>query len=190
VRTGLVLFIINFLLISNTYGEIIVSFNYGLNQLVTKELNNRNGKAAGTSQMFKVGMLNGSQEIGLYSNTIESSVNITHDNTENELTTSINSVGGYLAFYKNSLYIEFGYGKASVKENIDSDLTGTSLTALKEIYDLNTDGSLTSTEARILLGFKLISSGVFTLTTYAQKIKMLETSHDSTDIGLELKVNI
>jgi hypothetical protein len=189
VRAGLVLFIIYLCFGQTAYAEVVFSANYGLNQFLTKELNNKSGKAAGTSSTAKLGLLNAGTEIGIYNTNINSSVTLKHDGENSDASYKINSVGAYIAIYKKNAFFEFGYGKASISESLSTNLTGSSLSALKSIYNLNTDETFASTEARLLGGIKLFSLSLFTFVVYIQKIKMLETSHDETDLGLELKLN-
>lgn len=187
-RVGLISFVIYIFLILSASAEVVFSTNYGLNQFTTKELNNKSGKAAGNSSTTKLGYLNAGTEIGLYNTNINSSVSLTHDNTNADISYRLNSVGAYISVYKNDIYFELGYGKASISENLKTELTGSSRSALKAIYNLDTDGKFSSTEVRALGGVKLFSISAFTITAFIQKIKMLETSHDETDLGLELKV--
>ena len=168
----------------------MVSGNLGISSLVTKELDHRDGRAAGSSFTAKIGYLNNATEIGVYSTNINSKTSVTHDGISADLQYLINSTGAYLAHYRNRLYFEIGYGKASIKEQVTTDLTGAALAAMKEVYNLDTSGEFASTEARALVGVKLFSLGVATVTVYGQKIKMLETSHDETNFGFELKLTL
>ncbi len=162
----------------------------GLNNLTTKELSNNGGIAAGTYTGFSLGLLTGNTEVGVYSSGIKSQTELTHDNEKNDLNVNISSIGAYLTHYRNSLYFGIGYGKATIKETLKSNLSGPSLATLKDLYSISGDGETSSTEARALIGFKVLSLSSMTFSIYVQKIKMLETSHDNTNFGLELKINI
>lgn len=188
-RTGLISFIIYLYFVPTAFAEVVFSANFGINHFLTKELNNKSGKAAGTSSTAKLGLLNAGTEIGIYNTNINSSVTIKHDGENSDANYKINSVGAYIAIYKKNAFFELGYGKASISETLNTGLTGSSLSALKSIYNLNTDETFASTEARLLGGIKLFSLSLFTFVAYIQKIKMLETSHDETDLGIEFKLN-
>ena len=189
VKTRVFLFVIYIFLINNAYSNIVLSGNYGINQLITKELGERNGKASGSSNTFKLGILNSDYEVGMYMSNHESSVSISHDNSSPKLLFDIESVGGYLTFYRRNLFLEIGYGQARIRETLQSDLEEAAISAVKEIYNLKTKEEKSSTEARFQIGYKLYYLNSLVLVGYLQKVKMLQVSHDFTELGLELKLN-
>lgn len=179
-----------FILSLPTEASVIFTATGGVNNLKTKELNNNNGSAGGSYSGFSLGYLNKEIEIGVYSSNINSKTQLSHDDTDNDYNLGINSIGAYLTHYRESLYFGIGYGKATIKEKLTTSLTGNSLDTLKDIYNIPSDGETSSSEVRALIGFKLLNISSLTLSIYGQKVKMLETSHDDTNFGLELKINI
>lgn len=174
---------------TNSHAGINLTIGGGLSTYTTKELTQNNGTAQGNSTHFKLGMLNKKFEIGLYSGTQNYSLDLEHDSVDNTLEVQIQTIGSYIAYYANMLYFELGYGKADIKEKLDSSLSDTSKAILVDLYNLNLDGSTSANEARFLMGIRALNLGNIVLTGFAQKTIMLNTSHNSTLFGVELKVS-
>lgn len=174
---------------TNTYAGTTVSFTAGVNGLTTDELSQQGGVASGTITGVKIGKRRSRSELGLYYSAANFKTSFKHDSLDYDLVFKKVSFGAYTAYYGESVYFELGYGRGSVKETLSSSADSATQILVKKIYNLSDKPAATS-EVRALMGAKIIQFETVIITVFAQKTIFLESSHDSSSIGLELKIGI
>lgn len=175
---------------SYAYSSIIFSAGYSKAGLTTHALAKQKGIAAGNEMIFKLGFMPDKKvEIGAYSSNGTYSTTVTNDGQKSDLSYEKQSFGVYATYYRKKIYLEIGYGKSSITEKLDGDLTSSEINVINNVYDIHKD-SLNGEEGKLLVGLKAFSFGEFITTIYVQKIIQFSSSHQVTSIGLELKARI
>ena len=174
---------------SKVFASINFTYGYGVSNFNYKELSDNDGAASGSTNHFKLGLLQGNFEVGIYLGNQKYSLELDHDSETNTLDIEVNTTGAYFTYYSPKFYFELGYGKAEIKESLESDLSSASKDILIDIYDLNLDGTKVQNEARGLVGLKVFEAGSFYFNVIFQRTIMLDSSHTSNLAALEIKAN-
>lgn len=183
-----IIFIILVFLSGTSHSQVVVTLGGAGGLLSTNELEENSVSAQGIGTHFKIGMIRQSKvEVGIYLASSRYEAKVEHDSVENKLVFDTQSVGSYLTYYSGKAYFEAGYASATLKESLESSLGDSAQEVLSDIYHLKTNKDVTASEVRFMFGYKLFSGFGINFSGFAQKILMLDTSHNLTMVGLELK---
>ena len=124
------------------FGAYNLTLSLGGGGASSKEMREQNLKSFGFTQTIKFGILPGDRtfrkfsEYGFSFSKKEFSGKTTHDGENIEISTDMSVLEFYYTLYLRKFYLEFGYSRTFIENDVSGELTASQETAVKNIYNL------------------------------------------------------
>lgn len=182
-----------FVFSSSAYASYNLTLNLGYGLASSKEMRDKKLYLTGTSQKVKFGIIPGSfkgrslSEFGVSFANQSFKGATEHDGVDIEVSAKMNVLEFYYTHYFKSLYFELGYSRSFITSEVDGSLSDSQKTSVKNIYNLDSEGS-NSDALRFMLGYKLYQNNGFVVSGHGSYTIHQSSTYKESLIGLEFKV--
>lgn len=183
------LLILGFLISTNSYSSITVSYSAGYALSSSKDFDEYSAQAKGLSQTFQLGLRKELNEVGIYFDNNSLKADIKHDGENAAINLKSNAVGAYYTRYFEKAYLQVAYGKSTTKESISSSLSSGQVSTIENLYGVEDGRTLSTSHLKVRIGKRFFRMGSSIINGFYERTMDQDTSRKNDLLGLDLKIS-